>query len=75
MYALQCEACTAGGCTTSEVVTIQTSSSVPTGMLPVTVVGTGSTIIQLKWNYPTSPNGQIIRFVIHLCFYNFSIGS
>lgn len=58
---MKAEACTGGGCTVSQVISVQTASSIPTGISPVRVDSTQATSVQLSWNYPTNPNGDIIR--------------
>ncbi|XP_052767673.1 usherin-like isoform X2 [Mya arenaria] len=64
-YAITVQACTAGGCTTSPRVMVQTGSSRPSGQEPVKMLGVNMTVVRLGWQHPISPNGVIRRFSLH----------
>ncbi|XP_071494817.1 LOW QUALITY PROTEIN: usherin-like [Diadema antillarum] len=61
-YSYSVEACTSGGCTTSESVVVTTLQMDPSGLAPPTVLQTDKTWIYLSWDYPTNTNGIITRF-------------
>ncbi|KAL5008917.1 hypothetical protein ScPMuIL_014498, partial [Solemya velum] len=64
-YALQVEACTAGGCVTSTPVFAKTGSSRPSGLDPLVVIEKNSTSITLGWSFPSEPNGEITKFTLY----------
>ncbi|XP_041469805.1 usherin-like [Lytechinus variegatus] len=61
-YSYSVEACTSGGCTTSDAVTVTTIQMAPSGLDSPVVLQTDSTWIQLSWDYPTNTNGIITKF-------------
>ena len=60
-YAITVQACTAGGCTTSPAVVVQTGTAKPSGQEPVRILSINSTAVKLAWNHPSNPNGEIIK--------------
>ncbi|XP_022099403.1 usherin-like isoform X2 [Acanthaster planci] len=66
VYAYSVKACTAGGCTTSEQATIQTSQALPSGLAPPTVSEVGTTWAHVGWALPAETNGIIVRYELHM---------
>lgn len=60
-YSLRGRVCTQGGCTDSLAILIQTNAARPVGQGPVQVSFANSTTLQLIWNYPREPNGEILK--------------
>ena len=61
-YAYTIEACTGGGCTTSEATVMRTSQSAPLSVPPPTLTPVNSTAIQAAWNQPQVTNGEITEY-------------
>ncbi|XP_053315134.1 usherin [Spea bombifrons] len=52
-------ACTNGGCASSSPVTFKTMEAPPTGMRDPTFTVTGADSVQIMWQIPDKPNGEI----------------
>ena len=60
-YSVSAQVCTGGGCTNSSGVSAKTAPARPAGLKPLTVGDGNSTAIRLSWEFPSRPNGEILR--------------
>ncbi|ESO94175.1 hypothetical protein LOTGIDRAFT_118598, partial [Lottia gigantea] len=61
-YNMSVEACTAGGCTKSSPILVNTPSSVPEGQRSPNITAINNTALFINWDYPINPNGIIIFY-------------
>ena len=60
-YSVAAQVCTGGGCTNSSAVSAKTAAARPAGLKPLTVGSGNSTAIPLQWEFPSRPNGDILK--------------
>ncbi|XP_077990481.1 usherin-like [Glandiceps talaboti] len=65
-YRVTVTACTAGGCTESTGVNIQTSQEVPENVQPPIASAKTASSVTLSWSRPTQPNGIITGYVLYM---------
>nr|XP_006813188.1 PREDICTED: usherin [Saccoglossus kowalevskii] len=65
-YRVTVTACTAGGCTESDSVFIQTSEEEPEGVNPPVATEKMSTSLKLSWSEPYRPNGIITGYALYM---------
>ena len=63
-YYMRIEACTKGGCGTGPRQIIRTNESIPFGQGPPSLEAKTSTMVEIKWVSPLTPNGEITEFQI-----------
>ncbi|XP_035991625.1 usherin [Fundulus heteroclitus] len=61
-YQLVLLACTRGGCTTSNTITVVTEEAPPTHLAPPTLKVTGPESVEITWRPPNHPNGIITGY-------------
>ncbi|KAK7487113.1 hypothetical protein BaRGS_00021608, partial [Batillaria attramentaria] len=61
-YNMTVRACTAGGCSESAGVQFTTKAAPPSGMQPPQITALSSTVLSVKWDPPSEPNGIIIFY-------------
>ena len=64
LYEVRIQACTVKGCGSGNRATSRTMEAAPTGQSPPALIARSSSIIELSWSPPTSPNGIIIRYEV-----------
>lgn len=64
VYTVRVEACTVSGCATSTETTARTLQSLPTGFSAPTLRVLGPTAIEVSWQPPTTPNGDIEMYEV-----------
>ena len=64
-YEVRIEACTAQGCGTGNRTASRTLEAPPTGQAPPILDAKTSSIVELKWQPPSLPNGIITRYVVY----------
>ena len=64
LYEVRIQACTVKGCGSGDRATARTLEAAPTGQSPPTLIVRSSSIIELSWRPPTSPNGIIVRYEV-----------
>ena len=64
VYAIRVEACTVSGCATSTEATARTLQALPTGFSAPTLQVLGPTAIEVSWQPPTTPNGDIEMYEV-----------
>lgn len=64
LYRVRIEACTVRGCGTGDRGTARTFEGVPQGQAPPTFLSTTSSKIELKWNAPSLPNGNLTKYKV-----------
>ncbi|XP_038072643.1 usherin-like isoform X1 [Patiria miniata] len=65
LYDVRVEACTDGGCGHGPKAFARTFEAPPQGQGEPTLVATGPTVIEVSWNPPTNPNGNITRYMVY----------
>ena len=63
-YTLQLTACTRIGCAQGPQVRIRTGELPPEGVKTPTVFVRGRTVVEVSWEEPSTPNGEIIRYEV-----------
>ncbi|XP_074120778.1 usherin [Sminthopsis crassicaudata] len=63
-YDFTLTACTNGGCTSSETKSTRTMEAPPQNMGPPRLQATGSESVEITWQTPANPNGQIINYEV-----------
>ncbi|KAI6647638.1 hypothetical protein LOD99_8712 [Oopsacas minuta] len=64
-YELYLQACTSAGCTNGDLQVLTTAEIPPDNLNAPFLETLGSSSIRITWQLPLSPNGNIIRFLIH----------
>ena len=64
VYEVRVQACTVKGCGSGNKATLRTLEAAPVGQSPPTLTVRSSSIIELSWTQPSSPNGVIIRYEV-----------
>lgn len=64
VYNYTITACTAGGCTTSEPISLRTLEAAPDFVSPPTLEAISSTQINVSWSPPLIQNGDILKYII-----------
>lgn len=64
VYEVRVQACTVKGCGTGNRSTTRTLEAPPTGQSPPTTIVRSSSIIELSWTQPSSPNGIITQYEV-----------
>ena len=63
-YSFQLSVCNSIGCTLSEIVEIQTPETDPEGFSAPSLRNINSTSVDISWNAPNMPNGNITRYTV-----------
>ena len=67
-YRLKVAACTAAGCTYSQSVGVTTKARRPSGLAPPVITNVTTTSVDVSWQPPTEPNGNITQSVTFLSY-------
>nr|XP_018671138.2 usherin isoform X1 [Ciona intestinalis] len=65
MYEYTISACTAGGCSTSEVTQARTFEQAPHYVAPPSAVAFNATSLQTTWQSPGTENGKIVSYTLY----------
>ena len=65
-YTVTVSACTAAGCTSSEPIDVTTTTRRPSGLSPPVFISVTTTSMDVNWQPPTDPNGEITESVTPL---------
>ncbi|CAD5123124.1 DgyrCDS11497 [Dimorphilus gyrociliatus] len=65
-YEIRSAVCTIVGCTKSEKVLVATKAEKPTGISKIFTDSIQSNSIKLKWNEPSSPNGNLSGYILKM---------
>ena len=63
-YNVRVEACTNIGCGVGSSIVARTNESRPFGQDPPTLIPQTSTMVEIKWKAPTTPNGYVTEYVV-----------
>ncbi|XP_071790086.1 usherin-like isoform X2 [Asterias amurensis] len=65
LYDVRVEVCTDGGCGRGPKAFARTFEAPPLGQDQPTLKATGSTVVEVSWSPPSSPNGNITKYMIY----------
>ncbi|XP_010791101.1 usherin [Notothenia coriiceps] len=65
-YTVTLEACSSGGCTSTQPLSLLTASAPPRNQPPPRVTATGPHTLNASWDPPSQPNGVITRYEVFL---------